>query len=74
MERTLRFESTRRKLRLARYAVIGGSTAAASQSSVYGHGDDGSYSDDSQTQSFGYGSSSLSPSTNGAPVVQSSGS
>jgi hypothetical protein len=90
MERPSRLEATRRKLRLARYAVVAASTVAfggfvvaaraghagkstatasnaVSQSSV-------SSNDDSQSQSFDYGSSSLAPSSSSAPLVQSSGS
>ena len=94
MERPSRFESTRRQLRLARYVVVAGATAAfgafvlvaraghagkstssvptASAVSQSSSGDGSSV--DSQSQPFGYGSSSISPSFGGAPLAQSSGS
>jgi hypothetical protein len=100
MERSSRFESTRRKLRLVRYTVIAGATAAfgglalmtrashagtttgrgtsslvaaPSQGSVLddGYGDGSSGYD---SQSFGYGSSSLAPSGGSGALVRSGGS
>jgi hypothetical protein len=97
-ERPSRFEATRRKLRVARYAVVAGSAAAfggfalaaraghagkattgsaAQSSQVTRSSDDshdGSSFGDDQSQSFGYGSSTISPSTSNAPLVQSGGS
>jgi hypothetical protein len=100
MERSSRFESTRRKLRLVRYTVVAGATAAfgglalmtrashagtstgrgtsspviaTSQGSVSddGYGGDSSGYD---SQSFGYGNSSLAPSSGDGGLVQSGGS
>jgi hypothetical protein len=97
MERRSRLEWARQKLRLTRYVVIAGSTAAfggfalmarashsgkstassqaatSAQSSSSAYSDDSS-GDDSQSQSFDYGNSSLSPSAGSGPLVQSSGS
>jgi hypothetical protein len=100
MERPSRFESTRRKLRLVRYTVVAGATAAfgglalmtrashagtttgrgpspsvaaTAQASV-ANDDDGDGSSGYDSQSFGYGSSSLAPSSGGGALVQSGGS
>jgi hypothetical protein len=91
--RPSRLEATHRKLRLMRYVVVAGATAAfgafalvaraahtgkssptGSTASIVSTNSDYSYGDDSQSNGFDYGDSSLAPSDNSAPLVQSSGS
>jgi hypothetical protein len=87
MEGPSRLESTRRKLRLARYVVIAASTAAfagfalvaraghAGTSTLVSSSPQSSSYGESQSPSFDdFGSSSIAPSSGSGPAVQSGGS
>jgi hypothetical protein len=90
MERSSRFASTRRSLKLARYTVVAASAAAfgalalaaraahtgKSTTSTTAVASPSSSTDDGevQAQTFDYGSSSVAPSDGGGGVIQSGGS
>ena len=90
MERSSRFASTRRSLKLARYTVVAASTVAfgalalAARAAHTGKNSTSSPAaaaqgsvatyDDAQAQNYDYGSSSLAPSNGGGGFVQSGGS
>ena len=90
MERLSRFASTRRSLRLARYAVVAASAAAFGGFALVArgaHAGKGSTTspaaasqgavanyDDAQAQNYDYGSSSLAPPDGSGGFVQSGGS
>jgi len=88
MEPSSRFASTRRSLRLARYAVVAGSAAAFGGFALVARGAHAGKSttsspasqaavtsDDAQAQNYDYGASSLAPSDGGGGgFVQSGGS
>ena len=51
-----------------------GKSSTGSTTSIVSQNSDDNYGDDSQSNGFDYGDSSLAPSDNSAPLVQSSGS
>ena len=90
MDRSSRFASTRRTLKVARYTVVAASTAAfgalalaaraahtgksTTSSPAVASQGAGASVDDAQALTFDYGASSLAPSSGGGGFAQSGGS